>query len=279
MLVGIALHEKKIASLDDRAAQYVPALAGHPYGDTSIRHLLTMSSGMAFQEAWLSWSNRDDGLKLVRNTIRRQTEGGVDAIREFDKRDAPPGMRFRYNSADSEVLGLVLVAALRQPLAEYLSEKIWKPMGAEAHATWLLDKSGYETGFCCLNMVLRDYARFGMLLANHGELDGKQIIPADWVKAATTVHAPHLAVGTATTYNGYGYQTWILGDGKGGHPRAGGDPVRFAAFGLNGQAIFIDPSTKLVVVHTAVWADPNDRAARGEQFKLFSRVLEKVAQQ
>ena len=84
------------------------------------------------------------------------------------------------------MLGLVLIHALKQPLAEYLSEKIWRPMGAEAHATWLLDKAGFETGYCCINAVLRDYARFGMLLANYGALDGKQIIPAEWVKAATT---------------------------------------------------------------------------------------------
>ena len=81
-------------------------------------------------------------------------------------------------------------------------------MGAEAHATWLLDKAGFETG-CCINAVLRDYARFGMLLANYGAIDGKQIIPAEWVKAATTPPADHLKVGTATPNNGYGYQTWI----------------------------------------------------------------------
>ena len=82
-------------------------------------------------------------------------------------------------------------------------------MGAEANATWLVDKGGYEATYCCLNATLRDFARFGMLLANYGALDGKQIIPAGWVKAATTPEAPHLAVGTATKYNGYGYQTWI----------------------------------------------------------------------
>ena len=145
------------------------------------------------------------------NTLRQKTEGGADTVREFKQRDAPAGTRFRYASGDSQVLGLVLRDAVQQPLADYLSEKIWRPMGAEADATWLLDKAGYETGYCCINATLRDCARFGMLLANYGAIDGKQIIPAEWVKAATTPEAPHLRVGTATPNNGYGYQTWILG--------------------------------------------------------------------
>ena len=149
-----------------------------------------MSSGIRFTE---NYSGRDDASKLVANTLRQQTQGGADTVLEFKQREAPAGTRFRYASADSQVLGLVLIAAVKQPLAEYLSEKIWQPMGAEANATWLLDKGGYETGYCCINATLRDYARFGMLLANYGALDGKQIIPAEWVKAATTAQAPHLA--------------------------------------------------------------------------------------
>ena len=263
MLVGIALHEKKINSLEDQVVQYLPALKGHPYASVSIRQLLTMSSGIAFSE---SWKARDDGMKLIDNTVWQKTQGGIDAIREFRLRDAPAGTRFRYASSDSQVLGLVLRHAVDMPLATYLSEKIWQPMGAEANATWLLDKAGYETGYCCINATLRDFARFGLLLAHHGNLDGKQIIPAEWMKAATRAEAPYLQVGTATPNNGYGYQTWLIDR-----------EARFAALGVHGQAIFIDPASKLVVVHTAVWADPNDRAARGEQFKLWNSLLSKLS--
>jgi CubicO group peptidase (beta-lactamase class C family) len=266
MLVGIALHEKKIFSVDDRVGQYVSDLIGHPYGDATIRELLTMSSGIAYNETAFS---RRDAVRLVRNTVRQHTEGGVQALLQFDRRESPGGMRFNYASADSQVLGLVLRAAIREPLASYLSEKIWRPMGAEAHAMWLMDKAGYEASFCCLNAVLRDYARFGMLLANYGALDGKQIIPAEWVKAATSVEAPHLAVGTARPNNGYGYQTWITHRTE----------PRFAALGIHGQAIFIDPITKLVVVHTAVWPDPYDRAERGAQFKLLADIHARLESQ
>jgi CubicO group peptidase (beta-lactamase class C family) len=257
MLIGVAVSEGQIKSIDDRAAQYVPELKGHPYGETSIRDLLTMSSGIAVAEN-----------KLLANTLRRQTQGGADTVLEFNTREAPAGTRFRYNSADSQVLGLVLFHATKTPVATYLSEKIWQPMGAEAHATWLTDKAGYETGYCCLNATLRDYARFGMLLANYGSLDGKQIIPAEWVKAAITSAAPHLRVGAATPFNGYGYQTWLTHRTQ----------PRFAAFGMHGQAIFVDPVSKLVVVHTAAWADGNDRAERRAQFQLWESLLEKVSQ-
>jgi len=285
MLVGIAIQEKKIASIEDKAEKYVPDLKGHPYGETSIRHLLTMSSGIQFTEYPLA--TRDEGRKLINNTIFRKTEGGADAVKEFDRREAPAGTRFNYASADSEVLGLVLAKATGQPVATYLSEKIWQPMGAEANATWLVDKGGYEATYCCLNAVLRDFARFGVLLANYGALDGKQIIPAEWVKAATTPSAPYLAVGVATPYNGYGYQTWILGDGR---PRAnsirdGGSPTSalvgspmFAAFGVRGQAIFIDGASKLVVVHTAVWPDGSDQNERAAQFQLWFTLLAKTSQ-
>jgi CubicO group peptidase (beta-lactamase class C family) len=264
MLVGIAVHEKKIASIDDKAEKYLPALKGHPYGDTSIRHLLTMSSGMAWDQRYVKGA---ENYELVGNTLLQGSEGGVDAVLQFNRREAPAGTRFAYVDGDSEVLSLVLRAAVKQPLAAYLSEKIWQPMGAEANATWIVDKGGYETGYCCLNATLRDYARFGMLLANYGVLDGKEIIPTEWVKAATRPEQAYLRVGAATTFNGYGYQTWLTSR----------EYSRFAAFGYAGQAIFIDPALKLVVVHTAVWADGDDRAERGAQFKLWKFLLDKFS--
>ena len=265
MLVGIAVSEGKIKSLDDKAEQYVPDLKGHAYGETSIRDLLTMSSGVHWRESY-GW-DRDQGLRLIENTLNGASGGGAEAMLAFNQREAPAGTRFHYASGDSEVLGLVLRAAVGRPLAQYLSEKIWQPMGAEADATWLVDKAGNETGFCCINATLRDFGRFGLLLANGGARDGKQIIPAGWVKAATHPSARHLRVGAATVHNGYGYQTWILS-----RPRAGGDPV-FAAFGVRGQAIYVDPATKVVMVHTAVWDENVDREARAAQYELWGRVL------
>jgi CubicO group peptidase (beta-lactamase class C family) len=144
------------------------------------------------------------------------------------------------------VLGLVLRRAVNMPLADYLSTRIWQPMGAEADASWGVDNSDQETAQCCLSAVARDWLRLGMLLAADGVLDGREIIPRAWVLEATTPSAPFLAQGVATRTLGYGYQTWVLP----------GPRRQFALMGLRGQAILVDPERKLVLVHTAVQADP-----------------------
>jgi CubicO group peptidase (beta-lactamase class C family) len=267
MLIGIAVAEKKIRSLEMTAVQFVPELKGHPYGDTSLRHLLTMSSGVKFDESGDDPSAPgSDSAILLANTVQLKGKGGALSVAAFTRRLRPAGEKFQYSSGESEVLGLVLRNAVDQPLADYLSDKIWRPMGAESDASWLVDPAGFETGYCCLNATLRDYARFGLLLANYGARDGRQIIPEQWVRAATTAQAPHLMVGTATRYNGYGYQTWLI------HPGA----PQFAAFGARGQAIFVDAGRKIVVVHTAVHEYRRDTDARREQFALWDNILAKL---
>jgi CubicO group peptidase (beta-lactamase class C family) len=154
------------------------------------------------------------------------------------------------------VLGLVLRNAVGKPVADYLHEKIWEPIGAEADAHWLIDRTGQEVTFCCLNAVLRDYARVGLLLAHDGNWRGREIIPAAWIKEATTVRPDqsHLRPGGATPFYGYGYQTWIFP----------GERRMFAFLGVRGQAIFVDPTSRLVMVHTAVRkqsVDPGNREA------------------
>jgi len=252
MLMGIAISEGKIASIDDLAEKYVPELKGHPYGQTTLRDLLTMSSGVAFSE---HYDGKDDVTKLAMKTIGQQGPGGADSVKDFTNRERPAGIKFSYSSAESEVLGLVVRAATGKTLSDYLSEKIWIPMGAESDAYWLIDAGGYELGYMGINATLRDWGRLGVLLANYGALDGKQIIPAAWVKEATSVNAPHLEVGVATQWNGYGYQTWLIRKGT---------PM-FALFGLRGQAVYVDPVSKLVIVHTAVYGvDGSERRAQFE---------------
>ena len=184
MLIGIAIAEGHIRSVDDPAAAYVPALADTEYGRTSFRHLLQMSSGVRFVE---EYSGQDDITRLAADTFRQVGSGGVEAVTPFNVRVAPPGTRFYYASAETQVLGLVLRNAVGRPVADYLQEKIWEPMGAEADATWLIDRAGQEATYCCLNAVLRDYARLGLLLAHDGHWRGRQIIPAAWIEDATRV--------------------------------------------------------------------------------------------
>jgi CubicO group peptidase (beta-lactamase class C family) len=261
MLVGIALSERKIGSIDDRAAKYVAELAGTPYGETSLRHLLTMSSGVRFSEIY---SGSDDVATLLRLSALGGSEGGAATVMPFRTRDRAPGERFSYSSAETQVLGLVLRAATGEPLSDYLSEKIWKPMGAEADASWVIDKGGYEAAFFGVNATLRDYARLGMLLANDGALGGRQIIPAAWVRAATTPSGKQFQPGQASSLFGYGYQTWIVPDAK----------RQFALRGLRGQAIFVDPESKVVMVHTA--AGGVGSTGGGELVSLWGGVLKSL---
>jgi CubicO group peptidase (beta-lactamase class C family) len=261
MLMGIAISERKIASVDELAATYVPALKGHPYGETTLKDLLTMSSGVEFRE---DYDGKDDVATLAIKTLLQKGSGGAASVESFTRRIRPAGTKWHYASAETEVLSLVVSAATGRNLSDYLSEKIWIPMGAEADAMWLIDGGGHELGYMGLSATLRDWGRLGILLANYGALNGKQIIPADWVKEATRVHAPHLEVGVASRFNGYGYQTWLIRK----------DQPFFALFGVRGQGIFIDPVSKLVVVHTAVFASPRD--SRAAQFELFFTTLKSL---
>jgi len=263
MMIGIALSEKRIGSIDDKAEQYVPALKGLPYGETSLRHLLTMSSGVKFTERY---DGLDDAAVLIGKTIFHKGPGGVDTVISFTQRERDPGTRFVYASAETQVLGLVLRAATGKALADYLSEKIWQPMGAEADASWLIDAGGYEIAYCCLNATLRDWGRLGLLLANDGAFDGKQIIPAAWIREATTPQEGFQRLGRATRNNGYGYQTWLISTPQ----------RRFALMGVRGQAVFIDPDLKLVVVHTAIHASSRDNDARGAQFRYLDYLLSRL---
>jgi CubicO group peptidase (beta-lactamase class C family) len=261
MLVGIALDEGAIRSIDDTADRYVPELVGTAYGATPIRHLLSMSSGVRFTE---TYNGQDDVARLAMLSLLGKSAGGAETVRPFDTRERDPGERFHYASAETQVLGLVLRAATGTPIADYLSGKIWQPMGAEADASWLVDRGGYEATFTGLNATVRDYGRLGLLLANDGALGGRQVIPAAWVRAATTPPTDKFAPGKAAGLFGYGYQTWILG----------GKRRQFALRGVRGQAVFVDAESKVVLVHTAAG---EIGTPVGELVTLWSRVVDALA--
>ncbi|HME22179.1 MAG TPA: serine hydrolase [Acetobacteraceae bacterium] len=264
MLIGIAVREGAIRSIDQLAADYVPELAGTEYGNTSIRNLLRMASGVAFRE---TYDGTDDATNLRLMQYRPGGPAGTRIVSMFNAREAPAGTRFHYASAETAVLGLVLRRAVDMPLADYLSTRVWQPMGAEADATWGVDNSGVETTQCCLSAVARDWLRFGLLLASDGVQDGREIIPQAWVLEATTPSAPFEAQGVAARTFGYGYQTWLLP----------GPRRQFMALGLHGQAIFVDPGTKLVLLHTAVWPAATSDTGLAELLALWRSLVEASA--
>lgn len=270
MLVGIAIAEGHIRSVDDPAAAYVPELTGTEYGRTSLRHLLQMSSGVRFRE---QYTGSDDVARLVANTYLLLGAGGASAVTPFNERATAAGTKFSYASVETQVLGLVLRGATTRPPAEYLQARIWQLIGAEADATWLVDNSGQEATYCCLNAVLRDYARLGLLLAHDGNWRGRQVIPAAWVTDATTTRAeqPHLWPGVATPFFGYGYQTWIVPTWI-----LPGERRMFMLWGVRGQRIYVDPRSKLVMVNTAVHKLSVDLAALRETDALWTALVRQL---
>jgi CubicO group peptidase (beta-lactamase class C family) len=192
--------------------------------------------------------------------------GAITSVARFNTRAAPPGTKWHYASAETEVLGLVLRAAIGKPITDYLGEKIWQQIGTEADASWIIDGTGQEATFCCFNAVLRDYARLGRLLAHDGAWEGRQLIPRQWLLDATTVRPTdgYLAPRVARPFFGYGYQVWIFP----------GEQRRFALLGLQRQMILVDPASKLVMVHTAVRQKPSDSNA--ETIALWLAILEQL---
>ena len=241
MAVGLALREGRIQSLDDRADRYAPTLAGTLYGETTVRHLLRMASGAKFEERY---DGKDD---LARYGMAAFRGGAAEGARVITERLHPQGQFFNYASAETDMLALVMQGATGQTLSSYLQSRLWQPMGAETSGLWRAGANGLERAGGNFNATARDYARLGILLAHDGQRPDRpdlgEILPRDFLLEATDwkQHPQAFAPRKATPYYGYGYQVWTFP----------GQQRRFALLGVYGQAIFVDPAQKLVMVHLA----------------------------
>ncbi|SFO00173.1 CubicO group peptidase, beta-lactamase class C family [Bizionia echini] len=239
-LVGIAIKDGYIKSVDDNVTQYLPELKGSVFDSVKVRHLLTMTSGIKWNE------NYTDPDSDIAGFDKDTTANGVKAIVKYMSSlpaVAKPGKKFNYSTGETHLLGALISSATNQSLSEYLSAKIWIPYGMEQTATWRLDRTNQEMAGCCLQMRLRDFGRFGQFVLNDGYINGKPIVPDNWFKAATKIQVPLWPGG------GYGYGWWIFND------------YSFEALGIHGQKIYIDPSRKLVIAINSAWpeADSNER--------------------
>lgn len=267
MLVGAALQRGLIASLDDPAGQYAKDLQGSAYGQTPIRHLLRMSSGLTFTERY---DGQDDVSKLSRS-FATGSPSVTSVLRSISDRHSPSGQKFVYASAETEVLGRVLTSATGRSMADLTSEWLWKPMGAERDAFWCNGRDLQAAAYFCFNASLRDWGRLGVLMANDGKLGEQQILPADYLREATDAaqQPPAFAPYKASPYFGYGYQFWL-------HPLK---ERTFAFQGVHGQSLFVQPATGIVMVQTAVYAQASgyqDPEPYAERSALWMGVLESL---
>lgn len=260
-LVGAALRDGAIKSLDDKVSDYIPDMKGSAYDDVSVRQLLTMTSGVRWNEDYAD-PNSD-----VAQFNNHQPEKGVDALVSYMRklpRDVPAGTRWHYSTGETNLVGILLNQATKKPLAQYLYEKVWNPVGMEHPATWLLSKTGQEISGCCIQATTRDFARFGQFILNGAKVNGESIVPDGWLAEATSARTPIDLPG-----RGYGYQWWTYDDGS------------FTARGIFGQGIFIDPQRQLVIASNANWAggarDPVASQAREAFYRAVQKAVDEEA--
>jgi CubicO group peptidase (beta-lactamase class C family) len=237
-LIGAALKQGKIASLDDSVTRYVPSLAGSAYAGVSVRDVLMMTSGVRWSETYTNPAS--DRRKLLEAQIS-QVPGSALAVMRALPRAAEPGTVNRYSTGETQVAAELLRGAVGMPLANYFAERIWNRMGMESDATWWIDSpDGTEIGGSGISATLRDYGRFGLFILNNGVVGSDSILPAGWVREATT---PKVLKGGRPL--DYGYLWWTA------ETAASRRDTAFAAEGIHGQWIYVNPAKRVVVV---VWS-------------------------
>lgn len=263
-LVGLALEDGLIESLDDPLTKYLPYLIGTAYDGVSIEQALEMSSGIQFFEDYEPGDVITDIAQFMSLSIMLNALPANEAAAMFERVHAP-GTKFNYNTAETQILGALVHEVTGKPLADYLSEKLWQPLGMEHDAAWALDApEGMEVAGCCLNVSLRDYARLGELFRLNGLWQGQRLLPESWVARATTPQNPQVQYGQLFEVDpdkmGYGYQWWL---------RPGGD---FSAQGVFGQFVYIDQKADLVIAMTSAWPEGWIDAKGSEAYAFFDGV-------
>jgi hypothetical protein len=253
ILLGCALQEGRIKSLDDPITRYLPELQDGGYAGVTIRHILQMASGVDYPERY-DFGNpgiaaRNHELALVQNVVRF-----ADAARTIERKH-PPGTVWEYKTLDTAVLGwLIERVSGGSTLAAYAAQRLWEPLGAEADGFYILDGvpgTGREFSGAGFNATLRDWARVGLMMLNGGQANGRQIVPRDWVRESTRRSAPGEAP--------YAYQWWTVP----------GSPQAFQATGLQGQFVYVDPATRTIVVKLSHFP-PADTASATESAAFFA---------
>src|SRR5699024_10702936 len=222
LLVGVALKEGDISSLDDKLEKYIPELKGKDYGKVSVRQLLTMTSGIDWNEDYAD-PNSD-----VAQMYLQPCEGEVAHILPYMKSlefSHQPGEKWNYSTGETDLVGILIQKATGKDMGTYLSEKIWKPWGMQQCAFWLADEcSDMNIGGSGLSASVRDYARLGTLMLKDGKIDGESLVSDEWLADATS-----LLYQVNDQGGGYGYLWWKNSDGS------------YAAHGIFGQMIYVNP--------------------------------------
>lgn len=253
-LVGAAVKDGFINSIDDKVSDYIPDLKGSAYDDVSIRQLLTMTSGVKWNE---DYEDKNSDVALFNE---HKAEAGVDTTVSYMRtlsREAPAGKKWVYKTGETNLIGVLVSSATGKTLSDYLSEKIWAPFGMEQNGSWLRGSTGHEISGCCIQASTRDFARFGQFMLRGAQIGGEAVVPEGWVAAATSKQADIGDPG-----KGYGYQWWTYDNGS------------YAARGIFGQGIFVDPNRKLIIASNSNWLRAKDDDTLGAQREAFYKSVQ-----
>lgn len=257
-LVGISLERGEISSLDDPVTRYAPRLAGSAYDGVTLRQLLQMTSGVEFDEDYLDYHSDINRMGRVL-ALGRSMDGFAAGL---EARAAPPGTRWKYVSIDTHALAMALRGATGRALPDLLSERIIQPLGLATEPYFITDGEGVAFALGGLNLTTRDYARFGLMVADMGRYAGRQIVPANWLAASTVPSAP-----TPEGELQYGLHWWMPADARDGE---------FYAHGIYGQYIYVDRARDAVIVVTSAdrgFREDGVREANIEALRRLARAL------
>ena len=230
-LVGAAVRDGFIKSVDDPVTRYIPELAGSGYDGVTVRQVLTMTSGVKWNESYTDPNS--DVAQMYAKPVPTGADPTVAYLRTLP-REAAPGTKWVYKTGETNLIGVLVTKVTGKSLTAYAQEKIWRPYGMERDLFWMVDQSGQNIGGCCLSASLRDYARIGQFVLD----GGKGVVPAGWFADATRATP---ATTNPNTGFGYGYQWWTAPDGS------------FQAQGIFGQLIHLDPKRRLVIAMSGAW--------------------------
>lgn len=237
-LVGIAVQQGHIRSIDDPISDYIDTDPGSAYDGVRIKDVLQMSSGARWNEDY-----SDPTSDVARLGAAMAPGGSLDRFVASASTESPAGTVCQYNSTDTQALGALLVRATGRSITDFMQEHLYEPLGMESDGYWLLDETGREMAFGGVNLTARDFAKLGELYRRGGEWNGRQVLPAEWVAASIVPDAPHLEWGRPVIAgeqlpDGYGYQWWLIPGGL----------DQYSAIGVYNQWVFVSPRDNVTIV-------------------------------
>jgi len=267
VLTGIAIERGEIGSVDDPVTRYIPYLSQSGFKDVTVKQTLQMATGIDWNEDYTDPDSDFSRFVLAWGCGRPALIDFAAACKPIE----PPGRRFEYQSIDTQVLGRLIETVSGESLSEYCERELWNKIGAEDDAFFYRGKQQPDilaaAGFCA---TLRDYGRFGLMMMNGGKVGDSQVVSGDWVRMSTTAEGAaepsRPAAGDAYSDSlGYAYQWWLLDGGV------------YMAMGIHGQAIYIDPARRIVIVQTSAWPEPDPDERWDEMITVMTAIADKIS--